>query len=61
MNTLDFEKMENLQGGYVNKEVGCGISNMAAIGMLYFGPAGWLGAIGTIAGAYLAGCYERNY
>lgn len=55
---LSLQEMEITEGG--SQEVACGIINAAALGSLYFGPAGWLGAIGMVAGAYLAGCYQST-
>ena len=61
MKTLSFEQMQAVNGGEdTKKEVFCGGMNMIAIGALYFGPAGWLTAAGTVLAAWYEGCYESN-
>ncbi len=60
MKTLEFEKMEKIEGGW-NKEVGCGLANMLAVGSPMIPFFGWGAAAGFALGAYMAGCYDNAH
>ena len=58
---LSLQEMEETNGGHsAEKEIGCGIMNMAIIASLYGGPLGWIGAAGILGGAIATGCYKRG-
>ena len=49
MEKLDFEQMEMVEGGYVDKDISCGTLAVMAIGGIIFSETGFGLAIGTAA------------
>lgn len=60
MKKLTEEDFEDLNGGHP-KDVPCALGNMAILGGLFAGPAGWTFSAGLLWSTWTYGCYEPVY